>query len=295
MNHIFSVNGIIDITKEFLEQRLHRSAAALSYFMIMTLFPMLICVQWLLSTLGEDIVTFLEGFSEIIPANALNIIEDFLAYSANPSDGLLVIGIVTAIYTGASAYRMLSDLLQDIFESHGGNETVKFIFSFIFAIAFLVAVYFFALILLAGRWLINLLEPFFLQIEFINLLDLAYLWNWLRFVILDIVSAAMLYAIYYSCSWRSPYRMKVLPGAVFGSILFTVVSGIFSFFISSSVKYSAVYGSLASVIILMLWLYILGNIIIIGALLNKKLTEHRNMPKMKLHRSVHRYIKKKSE
>ncbi len=295
MNKIFYLNGIIDLIKEFFDGRYHRSAAALSYFLVMTLFPMLICVQWIISSLGGDIITFLEGFSDIIPASALAIFEDYLAYTGSYSDGLLLIGAITAIYTGASAFRMIFDVLQNIFESHGGKEAAKFIFSFIYAIAFLVAIYLFAIILLAGRWLINLLEPFLLQIKFINLIGLVNLWSWFRFVILDIVSAAMLYTIYYFSSWRSPYRMKVLPGAVFGSIVFTVVSGIFSWFISSSVKYSAIYGSLASVIILMLWLYILGNIIIIGALLNKKISEHRNDPKMKIHHSVHKYIKKKTE
>ncbi|MBQ7875193.1 MAG: YihY/virulence factor BrkB family protein [Oscillospiraceae bacterium] len=294
MNHIFSLSGIIGITKKFFEQKLHRSAAALSYFLVMTLFPMLICIQWISATLGEDIVSFLEGFSDIIPESALIIIEDYLAYTGSQSDGLLIIGIITAVYTGASAFRMLSDVLQDIYESHGGNEIVKFVLSFAYAVAFLVAIYFFAIIVLAGRWLINLLEPFFLKFDFINLLDIANLWNWFRFVILDIVSAALLYLVYYACAWRSPYRISVLPGAVIGSVLFTVVSGVFSWFISSSVRYSAIYGSLASVIILMLWLYILGNIIIIGALINKEISEHRNDPKMKLHDDVHSFIKKKN-
>ncbi|MBQ2899726.1 MAG: YihY/virulence factor BrkB family protein, partial [Oscillospiraceae bacterium] len=139
----------------------------------------------------------------------------------------------------------------------------------------------------------NLLEPLFLKLDFISFHAVANLWNWLRFVILDVVSAALLYTVYFCNAWRSPYRMKILPGAVFGSLVFTVLSGFFSWFISSSVKYSAVYGSLASVIILMLWLYLLANIILIGALINKELSEHRGDPKMKLHSDVHSFIKKK--
>lgn len=292
MNHIFSVKGIIGITEKFFSLKLNRAAAALSYFLIMTLFPMLICVQWILGALGEDIVLFLEGFSHLIPSGVIEIIEEYLSYTGSQSGGLLFIGITTAVYTGASAFRTLSDTLREIFESYGGNETARFIFSFIYSVLFLVAVYIFAIIVLAGKWLINLLEPFFLQIEFINLIDLANLWNWFRFVILDIVSATLLYTVYYCNAWRSPYKMKILPGAVFGSLVLTFVSGFFSWFISSSVKYSAVYGSLASVIILMLWLYILANIILIGALVNKELSDHRGDPKMKLHSDVHSFIKK---
>ena len=293
MNHIFSVKGIIGIAEKFFSLKLNRSAAALSYFLIMTLFPMLICVQWILSVLGEDIVIFLEEFSELIPSGVLAIIEDYLSYSGSQSGGLLIIGIFTAVYSGAAAFRTLSDTLREIFESRGGSDTARFIFSFVYAVAFLLAVYVLAITVIAGRWLITFLEPFFAMIDFINLLDLANLWNWFRFVILNIISAGMLYTVYYCNAWRSPYKMKILPGAVFGSLVFTVVSGFFSWFISSSVKYSAIYGSLASVIILMLWLYILANIILLGALINKEMSEHKSDPKMKLHSDVHSFIKKK--
>ncbi|MBR3609872.1 MAG: YihY/virulence factor BrkB family protein [Oscillospiraceae bacterium] len=293
MNRIFSVKGIISITEKFLGMRLNRSAASLSYFLIMTLFPMLICVQWILGVFGENIVIFLEEFSYIIPSGVLSIIEDYLSYTGSQSNGLLIIGISTAVFTGASAFRMLTDSLREIFESRGGNDAARFIFSFIYAVALLFAVYLFAIIVVAGKWLINLLVPVFELFEFIELADLAYLWNWVRFIILELLSAGMLYIIYYFSAWRSPYKMKILPGAAIGSLLFTVVSGFFSWFISSSVKYSAVYGSLASVIILMLWLYILSNIVFIGALINKELTDHRDDPKMKLHNDVHSFIKKK--
>ena len=293
MNHIFSIKGIIGIIEKFFALKMNRAAAALSYYLIMTLFPMLICVQWILSAVGEDIVAFLEGFSELIPSGVLSIIEDYLAYSGSQSSGLLIIGIATAIITGASAFRILSDTLREIFESRGGSDALRFAFSFVYAIAFLVAVYILGITVIGGRWLINLLEPFFALIDFINLLDLANLWNWFRFVILNIISTGMLYTVYYCNAWRSPYHINVLPGAVFGSLVFTVVSGFFSWFISSSVNYSAIYGSLASVIILMLWLYILADIILLGALINKEMSEHKSDPKMKLHSDVHSFIKKK--
>ena len=97
MNHIFSIKGIIGVIEKFFALKMNRSSAALSYYLIMTLFPMLICVQWILSAVGEDIVAFLEGFSEIIPSEVLSIIEDYLAYSAAQNSGLLIIGIATAI------------------------------------------------------------------------------------------------------------------------------------------------------------------------------------------------------
>ena len=291
MNHNFSIKGITNIVTVFFEKGVQRSAAALSYFLTMTIFPALICIQWLLGTLGEDIVHFLEDFSELIPDNALAVIEDYLSYTGSQSTALVSIGVVTAIYTGSAAYRMLSDLLRNIFDSHGGNSVLRFFMSFIWAGAFLIFIYICAIIMLAGRWLIGFLEPFFAKIEFIDLADLANLWSWFRFVLLIVFSTFVLYILYLTSEWYSPYEAVALPGAVLGSLLLTGVSLIFSWFISLSVRYSLVYGSLASVIILMFWLYVLGCIIVVGALINREISAQMDNPKMKYHDSITRFIK----
>lgn len=291
MNHIFSIKGITNIVTVFFEKGVQRSAAALSYFLTMTIFPALICIQWLLGTLGEDIVHFLEDFSELIPDNALAVIEDYLSYTGSQSTALVSIGVVTAIYTGSAAYRMLSDLLRNIFDSHDGNSVLRFFMSFIWAGAFLIFIYICAIIMLAGRWLIGFLEPFFAKIEFIDLADLANLWSWFRFVLLIVFSTFVLYILYLTSEWYSPYEAVALPGAVLGSLLLTGVSLIFSWFISLSVRYSLVYGSLASVIILMFWLYVLGCIIVVGALINREISAQMDNPKMKYHDSITRFIK----
>ncbi len=291
MNHVFSIKGITNIVTAFFEKGVQRSAAALSYFLTMTIFPALICIQWLLGTLGEDIVHFLEDFSELIPDNALAVIEDYLSYTGAQSTALVSIGIVTAIYTGSAAYRMLSDLLRSIFDSHGGNAVLRFFMSFIWAAAFLIFIYICAIIMLAGRWLIGFLQPFFDRIEFINLSDLANLWSWFRFVLLIVFSTFVLYILYLTSEWYSPYEAVALPGAALGSLLLAGVSLIFSWFISLSVRYSLVYGSLASIIILMFWLYVLGCIIVIGALINREISMQMDNPKMKYHDSITRFIK----
>ena len=126
MNHIFSIKGIIGVVEKFFALKMNRSSAALSYYLILTLFPMLICVQWILSAVGEDVLAFLKDFSEIIPSGAYSIIEDYLVYSSTQSSGLLIIGIATAIITGSSAFRILSDTLREIFESRGGSNAIRF-------------------------------------------------------------------------------------------------------------------------------------------------------------------------
>ena len=60
----------------------------------------------------------------------------------------------------------------------------------------------------------------------------------------------------------------MIPGALVAAVALTVASMIFSAFMEHSTRYSLVYGSLTSVIILLVWLYLCGNILIVGSLIN---------------------------
>ena len=67
---------------------------------------------------------------------------------------------------------------------------------------------------------------------------------------------------------RGGPRPPILPGAVLASGALVAFSVLFSWFIGLSSRYSLVYGSLASVIILLVWLYLCGNILIVGNVFN---------------------------
>ena len=63
-------------------------------------------------------------------------------------------------------------------------------------------------------------------------------------------------------------RPPVLRGAILAAAALVGASALFSWFIGMSSRYSLVYGSLASVIILLVWLYLCGNILILGNVVN---------------------------
>ena len=66
-------------------------------------------------------------------------------------------------------------------------------------------------------------------------------------------------------------RPPVLPGAVLASVALAAASILFSWFMGMSARYPLVYGSLTSVIIMLIWLYLCGNILIIGNVINRVL------------------------
>ena len=75
-------------------------------------------------------------------------------------------------------------------------------------------------------------------------------------------------AIYrYTPSKRTAWN-EAIPGAVFTTLGWLGVSMIFSFYVNNFSNYSKVYGSLATIFILMTWLYLSSIIIIIGGEIN---------------------------
>ena len=68
---------------------------------------------------------------------------------------------------------------------------------------------------------------------------------------------------------------EVWPGALFSLVAWVLVSWCFSFYVDNMARYSVLYGSLAAIIVLMLWLYIVSMILLMGPQLNHTLVVMR--------------------
>ena len=68
---------------------------------------------------------------------------------------------------------------------------------------------------------------------------------------------------------------EVWPGALFSLVAWILVSWVFSFYVDNMASYSVLYGSLAAIIVLMLWLYIVSIILLMGPQLNHTLVVMR--------------------
>src|SRR5699024_5946379 len=94
------------------------------------------------------------------------------------------------------------------------------------------------------------------------------IWNLIR-SILPVLLVFVVFLIMYLTAPNIKVKLKsVIPGTIFTTVAFLVASWGFSVYVSGFGNYSATYGSIAGVIILIFWLYITGVIIILGAQIN---------------------------
>ena len=143
-----------------------------------------------------------------------------------------------------------------------------FIFSILFSLMFLAGIYFSVLVILTGEDILALLN------NIVPSIDIISSWNWLRFLLLGGIFFMIIWAVY-ALSKRKIDRYRTFPGALLATIGIVVMSLVFSIFIGASAKYPLVYGSLASIILLMFWLFICCQIIYSGAAFNIALRNYR--------------------
>ncbi len=248
-----------ELVRTFLDKRVSRSAAQLSYFLTLTIFPTLIVLYTLIGRFlpTEEILNTL--LMDIIPAESMSIITGYIDYIKEFSDEAMLYGGIALMATSSSAaFRGLRDIMSDIYSSKKGKGFVHFMRSFIFSFLFLIALYCAVIMFMTGEWFIGLVDTY---------IQIPIPWSWLRFIMLFAILMLMMMGTYRVTS-PPDCRDKILIGAVCASGTMVLVGMVFSAFMSISARYSVVYGSLASFVILMLWLYIFSNILIAGNIIN---------------------------
>jgi len=247
----------------FVRKHVSRSAAALSYFLTISVFPFLICLSAILGSLHVYESEMFVLLEDIMPAQAFSSITEFFRFvSGNSSELMFVIGLSAMLTSSSAAFRSLIGIMGDIQGKMRFTGFWRMVLSFVLSVAFLAAVYASGLVLVSGGWLMEILEAYF------GFGEILTLWTWVRFVILFLLLFGVIYSIYMVSAPKETKRTHRLPGALAASVILVVASIVYSRMISASLRYALLYGSLASFIILMIWMYTCSIILIMGNVFN---------------------------
>jgi len=260
----------LEIADLYFTKRVSRSAAELAYFLILSFFPALICINAVIGTLHLDVATLLDSASIIIPEAALAVLTEYVRYiTVNQSGGLLAAGVVMLLFSASAAMRSLMNVMDDIYERKTYTGLWQIVASVAFSVLFLLTIYLSLVVVLTGNWFFHLLEDLIHRIPRLSGVTLPWDWQWMRFIILFCLVLVFVMVLYKATAPRGRPRAPVLTGAFIASAALVLFSILFSYFIGLSSRYSLVYGSLASVVILLVWLYLCGTILILGNCFNR--------------------------
>lgn len=256
----------------FYEDNCLGMSAQLAYYYFFALFPALLMMLAIASyfpyhTLVNDIVKALGGF---VPSDVLSIIDDQLAkISSTTRGGLLTIGVLTALWSTSSAMTAIISTLNTAYHIQEGRpwwrvRITAILLTLGIAIFILIA---FALILVGPS----------MAEHFANRLYLgpAFEWSWKIFEwpIAFILASIGVAIVYYFAPDAEQDWVWLTPGSLIATLMWLGASLGFRYYVTNLSSYTASYGLVGTVMILLLWFYISGLVLLIGAEMNAEI-EH---------------------
>lgn len=249
-------------------------AAELSYYLVLSLFPLLIALTALLGTLagvGSQLRADLLGYlDQVVPPAAMKVITRTLnEIVAASGGGKLSLGLLATLWAASSGMVAIMSALN---RAYGVKESRPWwkarLVSIGLTLALLVLAPLAVAALLYGGRLGEALD------EQLGLTVVATAWAWLHWPLALSFLLLLFSFVYYFAPNVEVRRWKwVVPGALLGVGLWLGVSFGLRIYLEHFDTYSKTYGSLGAVIVLLLWLYLTGAAIMIGGELNSEL-EH---------------------
>jgi membrane protein len=247
-------------------------AAQLAYYFFLALFPAILFVLALASffPLTNFIDEVVGALQPIAPAEILGFLEEQLRRVSNAdSGGILTIGIMGAIWSSSAAVVAIIGSLNrayDIEESRPWWKVRLIAIGLTLALALLILISF--SLIVAGPTVAEYLAS---ALGFGSVFE----WTWkiLQWPLAFLLVSTAVGLVYYFAPDADQDWAWVTPGALLGTLLWVIVSLVFKFYVANFADYNATYGAVGGVIILLLWFYISGLAILVGAEMNAEI-EH---------------------
>jgi membrane protein len=252
---------------EIKKDNLSLMAAGAAFFAFLAIFPALAAVFGIYGLVMDpaQVERQLAGLASVLPPSAAELLRQQMERLAAGSSRALGLGVLVALGVAVwSANRGMKGLVQAMnvaynLHEHRGfvrRNAVTLAFTLVFVLGMVVVLALVALIpAILGR--VGLGEAAQQTIDLLR---------WPTLAALVIVGLAALYR--YGPYRENPHWSWVSPGAIAATVILLVASGLFSLYVSTFGNYTATYGSLAAVAILMLWLFIGAYSVLVGAEIN---------------------------
>lgn len=240
-------------------------SANLSYYFILSLFPMLIVALALTPYFKIDQQFLLEKIQNFAPGDLGNYLFDMISEVLNNKNNTIItVGIVFTLWSASSGIYGIIIAFNNAFRVRDGRIwIVTKLISVVITALFLVGMFVVLALVVFGKQLTYLLfHKFNLDEGFYNL------WSVLNYsfpIIFTFIVFVFLYIMGPNLKLKA---ISILPGSIFATVSWTLVSRLFGYYIDHFSSYIKTYGTIGAFMAFIIWLYITGYILIIGAEIN---------------------------
>ncbi|TQK49808.1 membrane protein [Streptomyces sp. SLBN-118] len=261
--------------EEFKEDNLSDWAAALTYYGVLSIFPALLALVSILGLLGSSTIKpLIDNVGALAPGSVRNILNSMLTQlqSSQGKAGIaLIIGIAVALWSASgyiAAFMRASNAVYDIGEGRPVWKTLPTRLIITIVVVVLLAA------IAVGVIFTGALAK--KTGEVLGVGDTAVtVWNIAKWPVLILLFSLVIALLY----WAAPNVKRgfrwVSPGSILAVVIWIIASAAFALYVANFSSYDKTYGSLAAVIIFLIWLWLSNIAILLGLEFNAELERRR--------------------
>ena len=256
---------LMKVYKEVKEDDLLSIANNLTFKMLLSLFPSVLILMSMLSYFNIDPSYLIASLKGSLPDDIMNVAVPFiidLTQIKNP--GILSFSIVFLIYSASGGF---NTVMQGINKAYGQKDLRNFFHrrfvSIVLLVFFIIAIVFSLVMLIFSDNVYH-----FITGHFPNLYMLESIFSFVGYILTVGVLLICVVAINFLALARKKQLPQLLPGSCFTVVCWVILSKGFNIYVNNFSRYSALYGSVAGIMILMLWLNLICMVLLVGSEIN---------------------------
>lgn len=264
-------NTIVWFIYKFNKYQFSVHAAQVTFFIMLSFFPFMMFLLSIFKYTSIDQTILETLIYELVPGNLSHVVSNWVKESYLASGTILSITAISTLWAGSKGFNSISYELDAIYEiKNRRNFIFRRLHSILDTILFSTIIIISLVLLVYGNQIIQVILRFLPPIKDLGI-----------FLFLARSSLSLfLFVTYFTCMYtfvpkRHGRLREEIPGAIFSSFLWIGFSYLYSIYVDTKYIRVSIYGSLTSIVLLMLWLYFCIIFIFLGALLNQYLRHHK--------------------
>ena len=248
----------------------------LAFFIILSIFPILTLIGIISSYFKVSVESVINTLSSVFPNGVEQLLLPYIEAGTFPRN-IIISTIIAFILAsnGTHALILASNSLYGIKNSNYIKRRIKALFLIILLIVLFL--FMISFLTYGNQIFTMILEA--VTFKPINK-ALYYIFAYIKWPIAMLIIFIVMKIIYVLSPDGKIYSETTTKGAIFSTIGFTVATAIFSFYVNNFGTYDIYYGSIATIVVLMIWVYILAFILVIGIAINVRSYNNEKLKNM---------------
>jgi membrane protein len=247
-----SIAVLLDIVALARRERIVLTAGSVAYFTFISLVPLLLLLVAAVSLFGADVLVrrVVNRAARTLTPESADLLQEIVLGAAS-DEGATVVGAVVLFWGALLTFRALDTTFTGIYDTRGERSLLGTAVDVVLV---------FTVIVLAAVAMVAVGVV-------LSTLVRTRLWSTVEPLVLFAVLAVVFFPLYYVLPDVGIGIGEAAPGTVFAAAAWTVLQALFGYYAAISVTIQ-LYGTASAILLILVWLYVGGFVLLVGAALN---------------------------